>query len=207
MRHQVKGRHLGRTAEHRKALYKNLVTALFEHGRIRTTEPKAREVRPLAEKMITLGKRGDLHARRQAVRVVGNGPALERLFGPIAERFASRPGGYTRMIKAGRRVGDAAPLAYLELLEEAPRVVRAAGAEEEREEKKARGRGAKSAAAKAGESAKGRGKKAGATTETEKRTSRREAKAANPKGRGAGTPAQGEMGRKSRRGEAHPEDV
>jgi large subunit ribosomal protein L17 len=130
MRHGVKGRHLARTAEHRKALYRNLIAALLEHGRIRTTDAKAREVRPMAEKMITLGKRGDLHARRQAVRMIGNGAALERLFGPIAERFADRPGGYTRMIKAGRRHGDAAPIAYLELLDEAPRVVRASADEE-----------------------------------------------------------------------------
>jgi large subunit ribosomal protein L17 len=124
MRHRVKGRHLARTAEHRRALYRNLISALFEHGRIRTTDAKAREVRPLAEKMITLGKRGDLHARRLVARRLGDGIALQRLFGPIAERFASRPGGYTRMIKAGRRHGDAAPLAYLELLDEAPRAPR-----------------------------------------------------------------------------------
>ena len=134
MRHGVKGRHLARTAEHRKALFKNLIAALFEHGRIRTTDAKAREIRPLAEKMVTLGKRGDLHARRQAVRVLGNGVAVERLFGPIAERFAARPGGYTRMVKAGRRHGDSAPIAYLELLEEAPRVVRTGAVEEEKDE-------------------------------------------------------------------------
>ena len=139
MRHQVKGRHLGRTAEHRRALYRNLVSALFEHGRIRTTDAKAREVRPLAEKMITLAKRGDLHARRQAVRVVGDGTALERLFGPVAERFAERPGGYTRIVKAGRRHGDAAPIAYLELLDEAPRPAKAAAEEGAPKETKSRG--------------------------------------------------------------------
>ena len=132
MRHRVKGRHLGRTAEHRRALFRNLAAALFEHGRIRTTDAKAREVRPLAEKMITLAKRGDLHARRQAARVVGKSPALERLFGPIAERFAERPGGYTRVIKAGRRLGDGAPIAYLELVDEAPRPARAGAGEEEK---------------------------------------------------------------------------
>jgi large subunit ribosomal protein L17 len=125
VRHKVKGWKLSRTSEHRRALERNLVTALLEHGRIRTTDAKARAVRPVAEKVITLAKRGDLHARRQAIRVVGHGPALERLFGSLAERFADRPGGYTRVIKAGRRLGDGAPVAYLELLDEAPRVVEA----------------------------------------------------------------------------------
>jgi large subunit ribosomal protein L17 len=157
VRHRVRGRHLGRTAEHRRALSRNLVIALFEHGRIRTTDPKAREVRPLAEKLITLGKRGDLHARRLAARVVGSGTALDRLFGPIAQRFASRPGGYTRIVKAGRRHGDAAPIAFLELLDEAPRVVRApgAGADEEDGETRGRGRGARGEAAESGKASQG----------------------------------------------------
>jgi large subunit ribosomal protein L17 len=144
MRHRVRGRHLSRTAEHRKALYRNLIGALLEHGRIRTTDAKAREVRPLAEKVITLGKRGDLHARRQAVGLIGNGPALDRLFGPLAERFANRPGGYTRLVKGGHRPGDGAPIAYLELLDESPRVVRAPANEEEgKGEKRRRGPRAK----------------------------------------------------------------
>jgi large subunit ribosomal protein L17 len=162
MRHRVKGRHLARTASHRRALYRNLIAALFEHGRIRTTDAKAREIRPLAEKMITLGKRGDLHARRLVMAEIGAGVALERLFGAIAQRFADRPGGYTRMVKAGRRHGDAAPLAYLELLEEAPRVVRAPAADEEAAEAKGESRGAgeggRRAAPKTGGS-KGRGPK------------------------------------------------
>ena len=169
MRHGVKGRHLGRTAEHRRALYRNLVAALLERGRIRTTDAKAREVRPLAERMITLGKRGDLHARRQAVRVVGNGPALERLFGPLAERFASRPGGYTRMIKAGRRHGDAAPLAYLELVDETPSVVRAPGEEPAKGRKAKRARTDRAAETgedsarkrRAGAAARGKGRSGG----------------------------------------------
>ena len=140
MRHRVKGRHLARTASHRRALYRNLIAALFEHRRIRTTDAKAREIRPLAEKMITLGKRGDLHARRLVMREIGTGAALERLFGAIAQRFADRPGGYTRMIKAGRRHGDAAQLAYVELLDEAPRVVRAPAGDEEAGEAKAESR-------------------------------------------------------------------
>ncbi len=135
MRHQVRGRHLSRTAEHRKALYRNLVGALLEHGRIRTTDAKAREIRRLADRMITLGKRGDLHARRQAVRLIGAGRALDRLFGPLAERFADRPGGYTRLVKGGHRLGDGAPVAYLELVGEGPRVVRAAVGDEREAEK------------------------------------------------------------------------
>ena len=149
MRHQVKGRHLGRTAEHRRALYRNLVRALFEHGRIRTTDAKAREVRPLAERMITLGKRGSLHARRQALRFVGGGVALDRLFGPIAERFSGRRGGYTRMVKAGRRHGDGALTAYLELVGEAPRPARAS-AEGEKGSKARKAKGGESATAESG---------------------------------------------------------
>jgi large subunit ribosomal protein L17 len=169
VRHRVRGRHLGRTAEHRRALRRNLVTALFEHGRIRTTDAKAREVRPLAEKLITLGKRGDLHARRLAVRVVGSGAALDRLFGPIAQRFASRPGGYTRIVKVGRRHGDAAPIAFLELLEEAPRVVRAPGAEDGEEEAAPRGRGRRKDRE---EPAKGRAARAARASESD-RTAKR----------------------------------
>ena len=161
MRHRVKGRQLARTASHRRALYRNLIAALFEHGRIRTTDAKAREIRPLAEKMITLGKRGDLHARRQAVREIGTGVALERLFGAIAERFADRPGGYTRMVKAGHRHGDAAPLAYLELLDEAPRVVRAPGGGEDEAEGESRAAADRKAGRRAPKTAgsKGRGAK------------------------------------------------
>ncbi len=174
MRHRVKGRHLARTAAHRRALYRNLIAALFEHGRIRTTDAKAREIRPLAEKMITLGKRGDLHARRLVVREIGTGAALERLFGAIAQRFADRPGGYTRMVKAGRRHGDAAPLAYLELLDEAPRVVRAPAGEEETAETKTESRGARAA---------GAGRRVAPKVKT--------AKASAPKGAAPGTSSKG----------------
>jgi large subunit ribosomal protein L17 len=174
MRHRVKGRHLARTAAHRRALYRNLIAALFEHGRIRTTDAKAREIRPLAEKMITLGKRGDLHARRLVMREIGTGAALERLFGAIAQRFADRPGGYTRMVKAGRRHGDAAPLAYLELLDEAPRVVRAPAGEEETAETKAEARGAGAAAA---------GRRAAPKAKTSKAAPRGAAPGTSSKGR------------------------
>ncbi len=120
MRHQRAGRKLGRDSAHRKALYANLAGALIEHGRIRTTEAKAKEVRPIAEKMITLGKRGDLAAHRQAVAFLRSKPAAHKLFADVAPRFAERNGGYTRVVKLGPRPGDAAPMAYLELVDYVP---------------------------------------------------------------------------------------
>ena len=120
MRHQRSGRKLGRDAAHRKALYANLAGALIEHGRIRTTEAKAKEVRPIAEQMITLGKRGDLAAHRQAVAFLRSKPIVRKLFAEVAPRFADRPGGYTRVVKLGPRQGDAAPMAYLELVDHVP---------------------------------------------------------------------------------------
>jgi large subunit ribosomal protein L17 len=129
MRHQKTGRKLGRDPAHRKALYANLTCSLIEHGRIRTTEAKAKELRPIAEQMITLGKRGDVHAHRQAVAFLRSKPAAHRLFAEIAPRFADRPGGYTRIVRIGPRHGDAAPMAYLELVdfEPTPRVAAPAG--------------------------------------------------------------------------------
>ncbi len=120
MRHQRSGRKLGRDAAHRKALYANLAGALIEHGRIKTTEAKAKEVRPIAEKMITLGKRGDLAAHRQAVAFLRSKPVVRKLFAEVAPRFADRPGGYTRILKLGPRQGDSAPMAYLELVDYVP---------------------------------------------------------------------------------------
>ena len=116
MRHQKRGRKLGRDSAHRKALYANLTAELIQHGRIRTTLAKAKEVRPVAEQMITLGKRGDLHARRQAVAFLRQKPVVKSLFDDIAPRYAERPGGYTRIIKLGPRLGDAAEMAYIELV-------------------------------------------------------------------------------------------
>jgi large subunit ribosomal protein L17 len=121
MRHHKSGRKLGRDSAHRKALYANLCGALFEHGRIRTTEAKAKEVRPIAEQMITLGKRGDIHAHRQAVAFLRSRSVAYTLFNEIAPRFADRDGGYTRIVRVGPRPGDAAPLAYLELVDHVPR--------------------------------------------------------------------------------------
>jgi large subunit ribosomal protein L17 len=127
MRHQRAGKKLGRDASHRKALYSNLAGSLIVNGRVRTTEAKAKAVRPIAEKMITLGRRGDLHARRQAMAYLRSQEVVHQLFADVAPRFADRPGGYTRIVKIGRRPGDSAPMAYLEFVDHVPRapVVRA----------------------------------------------------------------------------------
>ena len=118
MRHRVAHRKLGRTTPHRKALLRNLATALFERERIRTTLPKAKELRPFAEKLITLAKREDgrLHARRQAARHIQDPAVVKKLFDTIGARFATRPGGYTRILRLGTRHGDGAEMAYLELV-------------------------------------------------------------------------------------------
>src|SRR5207302_8491128 len=113
MRHQKKTIKLGRTAEHRKALLANQVCSLIEHQRIRTTLAKAKAVRPLAEKMVTLGKKGSIHARRTAFAVLRHKDAVKKLFDEIAPRTADRNGGYTRIVKLGQRKSDAAPIAYL----------------------------------------------------------------------------------------------
>jgi large subunit ribosomal protein L17 len=116
MRHLKKGRKLSRTDSHRRATLRSLVTSLFEHSRIRTTDAKAKEARGIAEKMITFAKRGDLHARRQVLRFVTSETVVERLFATIAPSFKERNGGYTRILKVGRRPGDAAPISVLELV-------------------------------------------------------------------------------------------
>ncbi len=118
MRHRAKGRQLSRTSSHRRALLNNMATSLFEHGRIVTTEAKAKELRPFAEKLITLARRGDLHARRLVERRIKSRETLSRLFSEIGPRFAARPGGYTRILKLGHRDGDGADIARIELLAE-----------------------------------------------------------------------------------------
>src|SRR6476620_6077972 len=118
VRHQRTGKKLGRDASHRKALYSNLAGALIEHGRIRTTVTKAKAVKPLAEQMITLGRRGDLHARRQATSVLRSRDVVHKLFAEVAPRFKDRPGGYSRIVRIGTRAGDAAEMVYLELVDE-----------------------------------------------------------------------------------------
>lgn len=118
MRHRAKGRQLSRTAEHKKALLRNMAASLFRHERIVTTEAKAKELRPYAERLITLARRGDLHARRQVERRIQDREVLGRLFSEIGPRFAARPGGYTRILKLGHRAGDGADIARIELLAE-----------------------------------------------------------------------------------------
>jgi large subunit ribosomal protein L17 len=117
MRHLKQGRKLGRTTAHRRALLRNLATALFEHERIITTEAKAKELRRVADKLVTLGKRGDLHARRQASKVLRSNTIVRKLFEEVAQRFGQRQGGYTRVLHVGYRPGDAAEMAVIELVE------------------------------------------------------------------------------------------
>jgi len=118
MRHNHSGRRLGRTTSHRIAMFRNMVTSLLNHERIVTTDAKAKEIRCVAEKMITLGKRGDLHAQRQAAAYIREKSVVTKLFSTIAPRYKDRAGGYTRIIKLGQRLGDAASLSVIELVEE-----------------------------------------------------------------------------------------
>jgi large subunit ribosomal protein L17 len=120
VRHQRSGKKLGRDSAHRKALYANLTGSLIEHGRIKTTEAKAKAVRPIAEKMITLGRRGDLAARRQALAYLRSQEVVHRLFAEVGPRFADRNGGYLRIVKLGPRAGDGAEMAYLEVVDFVP---------------------------------------------------------------------------------------
>ena len=120
MRHHRSGKKLGRDSAHRKALYSNLTGTLIEYGRIKTTVAKAKAVRPIAEKMITLGRRGDLAARRQALAYLRSNDIVHILFAEVAPRFTDRPGGYTRITKLGPRQGDAAEMAYLEFVDYVP---------------------------------------------------------------------------------------
>ena len=120
MRHARTGKKLGRDSSHRKALYANLTCSLIEHGRIKTTEAKAKAVKPMAEQMITLGRRGDLHARRQALAELRSQEIVHKLFSDVGPRMADRPGGYSRIIKIGHRPGDAAEMVYLEFVDYVP---------------------------------------------------------------------------------------
>lgn len=117
MRHGMSGRKLNRTSTARKALFANLTVALLKHEQIKTTLPKAKDLRPVAEKLISLGKRGDLHARRQAIAYLRDEKIVGKLFSTIAERYKTRNGGYTRVLKAGFRHGDCAPMAIIELVD------------------------------------------------------------------------------------------
>lgn len=122
MRHRHSGRKLNRTSAHRKAAFKNLAAALIRHERIRTTLPKAKELRPIVERLITLAKQDTLHARRTAISRLPRDADIAKLFGPLSERFASRPGGYTRIVRAGHRYGDSADMAYIEFVDRTPTV-------------------------------------------------------------------------------------
>ena len=118
MRHNKAGRRLGRKTSHREAMFRNMVTSLLDHGKITTTDAKAKEIRVVAERMITLGKRGDLHSMRLAASVIREKSVVSKLFSTIAPRYKERFGGYTRIIKLGIRQGDAAPVSLIELVEE-----------------------------------------------------------------------------------------
>ena len=117
MRHNMMGRRLGRSTKHRKALFRNLTTELFRHNKIKTTETKAKSIQPIAERLITLARRGDLHARRLAAREIHDPAVLQKLFDEIGPLMEDRPGGYTRIYKLGPRRGDAANMAQIELVD------------------------------------------------------------------------------------------
>ncbi|MEN8721491.1 MAG: 50S ribosomal protein L17 [Alphaproteobacteria bacterium] len=117
MRHRKAHRRLNRTSSHRKAMLANMAVSLITHEQIKTTLPKAKELKPYMDKLITLGKRGDLHARRQALGKLPDQAAVQKLFDTLAERYTERPGGYTRVLKAGYRYGDSAPMAVIELVD------------------------------------------------------------------------------------------
>jgi large subunit ribosomal protein L17 len=137
MRHHRSGKKLGRDSSHRKALYANLTSSLIEHGRIRTTETKAKAVRPIAEKMVTLGRDGSIHARRQVLAYLRTQEVVHKLFSEVAPRFRDRPGGYTRVVKLGPRQGDSAPMAYLEFVDYVPEAPSQGGAGARREREQA----------------------------------------------------------------------
>ena len=162
MRHRVRAGTLGRSASHRTAMYRNLVTSLLDHERVRTTDAKAKGVRSLAEKMITLGKRGDLHARRRAMRVLRRREVAAKVFDDLAERYRERPGGYTRILKLGIRPGDAAAMSIIELVE--------AGVSEKKKPKTDKNAGKKTAKAKSDS------EKKAATSKDAKRTSKTDSK-------------------------------
>lgn len=120
MRHRLSGRKLNRTSSHRKAMFMNMTVSLLKHEQITTTVPKAKELRRVADRMITLGKRGNLHARRQAASFLRDDVIVRKLFDTLAERYRDRAGGYTRVLKAGYRYGDNAPVAVIELVDRDP---------------------------------------------------------------------------------------
>ena len=120
MRHGLSGRKLNRTSTHRKAMFANMAAALIKHEQIKTTVPKAKELRPIAEKLITLGKKGGLHNRRRAYAMLRDDAMVAKLFDALADRYKERSGGYTRVLKAGFRYGDSAPMAFIEFVDRDP---------------------------------------------------------------------------------------
>jgi large subunit ribosomal protein L17 len=120
MRHGNRGRKLNRDSAHRKAMFANMAASLIKHEQIVTTLPKAKDLRPIVEKLVTLGKKGGLHARRQAIARIGDAGQVAKLFDVLASRYADRPGGYTRVLKAGFRYGDSAPMAVIEFVDRDP---------------------------------------------------------------------------------------
>ena len=161
MRHNVGHRKLGRTSEHRRALLRNLATDLFRHERIRTTLPKARELRPFAEKLITLARRDDLHARRQVVRQISDRAVVKKLFDTLGPRFAQRPGGYTRALKLGPRLGDGADMAIVELVGSEPTFKKQKEDKKARRDRKVKAREKEVEASAAGEGGESPEEKAG----------------------------------------------
>jgi large subunit ribosomal protein L17 len=149
MKHRIAGRRLDRTTEHRTAMFRNMVTSLLLHERIVTTTPKAKELKRIADKVITLGKKGTQHARRQAFRDVRDVEVLQKLFGPIADRFKTRPGGYTRLVRVGRRPGDNAEVAMIELVDRPEAGESPEGSKKAKPEAKAEAKTTKDAKAKA----------------------------------------------------------
>jgi large subunit ribosomal protein L17 len=173
MRHRVRSRKLSRTSAHRKAMFRNMVTSLLEHERIETTDAKAKEVRRIAEQMITLGKRGGLHARRQALRVIRDRRVAAKVFDDLAERYRERPGGYTRVLKLRVRPGDAAAISLVELVDGTP-------SQPPAEEKPATKKKAAKKPAKTAESKPAK-KKAAAKADAKKTTKKAAAKKATAK--------------------------
>ncbi|MGH9460472.1 MAG: 50S ribosomal protein L17 [Vicinamibacteria bacterium] len=170
MRHRVAHRKLGRTTQHRMSLLRNLAASLFVHERIRTTLVKAKELRPFAEKLITLSKKDSLHARRRALQVMGHREAVAKLFRDLSARFADRPGGYTRILKLGPRQGDGAEMAFIELVDFTFKATKEAPAKDSKEKA-----GAKPKAAE----------KSGVEPEADEEASAKETKASKGKKKGA----------------------
>jgi large subunit ribosomal protein L17 len=197
MRHAVRGRKLGRTTSHREALFRNQLQSLMDKERIVTTLPKAKELRPLAERVITRGKQGTVHARRWALRWLLRRDLVKKLFDEIAPRFSARPGGYLRIVKLGPRLGDGAEMAVIEMVDRVAPEKGAADAKSEKSEKAAAKRGAKPGKAAAKEPAKrAAGKGKGKAEEGEKADA--EERAGKPEKKAAKT------GKAGKQAEAHP---